>query len=262
MNQWCLWRAEQLRLDGEFDRAEEWTDRARNAAPPDPTFVWPRGHSRDSAVKLAQASMPGMPDDADDFWVLGALNTVLSRSDSGNGNPNHAGDGKFSSGGGGGRGRIVAHNANPHDPAHHVAAFAMTGAANAKSEVAHGHGMSHGSVDHHRAAGEAHRDAAVAHENLGNKGAADMHWKQNGEHHAKADYIEAHAKASIATSHANRVNTEDAHYAASSAHDKAYHKANDMGDNAAADVHAAFRKSHADMAWEGWGKHKPKSDYR
>ena len=171
MNRWCIWRAEQFREAGDTVSATQWQKRADSEPGPDPEFRWPNGFNRGSAIAHVQKhAQPGMPDDASDFWVLGALNTLLGspRTDArplGSGghplggggpgyNPNRAGDGTFAPG---------PHKERPH--AEH-AQHAHEASAKAEHE---------GTASAHQYAAYSHLQAGRAASAEGNKAAAKMH---------------------------------------------------------------------------------------
>lgn len=82
MNQWCLWRANQLRMDGDEAGVQRWTERAETPIAADPSFVWPVGFTRETALeRVRMDATPDLPGDASDFWIVGALNTLLARGD-------------------------------------------------------------------------------------------------------------------------------------------------------------------------------------
>lgn len=203
-NQWCMWRAQQLRKDGQDSLAAMWEERSVTEPAPDPAFVWPTGYDRDTAVAVAQEVLPGMPDDASDFWVLGALNTRLDSKGggiggAGHGNPNHASDGKFASGGGthhgGGAGRGAggagggggAGGKKERAPAAwQVKQAKAEGHAgpgtSSKAHAASAHAEQHGGHEAHAAAHSAHSAAASEARASGDHGKAGVHDAMSGYH--------------------------------------------------------------------------------
>lgn len=272
MNKWCMWRAEQFRKDGDGASAARWTARADSEPSPNPEFRWPNGFNRGTAVARVQKfAHPGMPDDASDFWVLGALNELLDspRADSippaggGSGYNPYRNHGKFAPGPHADR-RKTEHDqghADPNNLSHHEAALNMSKAAHAKSESAHALGRTSEAAQAHRDAGNAHRDAASAHEALGNKEIAKAHWTANGEHHDKADYLQAHAKATAATATANAAGTAAAHNEAYSAHQKIVDRYARGASPEEIAGHKAAASSHFDTADKIRGPREP-SKYR
>lgn len=74
VNRWCLWRARQLRGDGDVTAAAEWEERAAVRIDPDPAFAWPTGMTRQSALEMVRLdAAPDLPDDASDDWIAGSL---------------------------------------------------------------------------------------------------------------------------------------------------------------------------------------------
>lgn len=202
-NQWCMWRAQQLRKDGQDSLAAMWEERSVTEPTPDPAFVWPTGYDRDTAVAVAQEVLPGMPDDASDFWVLGALNARLDSKGGGiggggHGNPNHASDGKFASGGGshhgggaagrgaGGGGGGAGGKKERAPAAWQVKQAKAEGHAgpgtSSKAHAASAHAEQHGGHEAHAAAHSAHSAAASEARASGDHGKAGVHDAMSGYH--------------------------------------------------------------------------------